>query len=112
MLSQKEISFLQYWEAHRVPFSSPVSKLVRGMPMALLFGLPIILSVAVVYLFFPDWYTKISAATSGSLLVVTIAVFCAVLFFAFFRMHFQWEMNEQAFQELKSKQQRAGAAIQ
>ncbi|MDB5201234.1 MAG: hypothetical protein JWQ27_643 [Ferruginibacter sp.] len=107
MLSEKEEAFLAYWEQNRIPFSSTPSKLVRGMPMAMMFGLPILLSVLVVYLFFPDWYTKISATTSGTFGVVVIAVFIAILFFSYFRMHFKWEMNEQAYLELKHKKQGA-----
>jgi hypothetical protein len=78
--------------------------------MAFLFGLPILLLIVVVYLFFPEWYMKISKTTSGTFDVVIIAVFVAILFFSFVRMHFKWEMNEQAYQELKYKQGREDAA--
>lgn len=112
MLSDKELAFLTYWEQNRIPQSTFISKLSRGLPMAVLFGLPIILSIAVVYLFFPEWYTKISNTTSGSLVTVVIAVLICIFFFSYFRMHFKWEMNEQAYLELKYKQKHADAAIQ
>ena len=111
MLSDKELAFLHYWEHHRLPQSSFISKLSRGLPMAIIFGLPIILSIVIVYIFFPEWYTKISATTSGTFIVIVIAVVLAVLFFSYFRMHFKWEMNEQAYLELKYKQKRSDAAI-
>ena len=110
MLSEKELEFIHYWETHRELQSGFLSKISRGLPMALVFGLPIVMSLLVVYLFFPEWYFKISASTAGSFNVIILAVFIAVLFFSYFRMHFKWEMNEQAYQELKSKQQRANAA--
>jgi uncharacterized BrkB/YihY/UPF0761 family membrane protein len=112
MLSDKELAFIEYWEENRIPQSSFTSKLIRGLPMAIIFGLPIVLSVVVVYIFFPDWYTKISNTTSGTFNVVIIAVLIAVLFFSYFRMHFKWEMNEQAYLELKHKQKKADAANQ
>ncbi len=71
--------------------------------MAIIFGLPIILSVLVVYLFFPEWYMKISNTTSGTFVVIVVAVILAILFFSFFRMHFKWEMNEQLYLELKHR---------
>ncbi|MEP6711621.1 MAG: hypothetical protein ABJA37_04350 [Ferruginibacter sp.] len=111
MLSDKELSFIEYWEQNREPQRGFISKLTRGLPMAIIFGLPIILSVAVVYFFFPDWYTKISNTTSGTLVTLVIAVVLVILFFSYFRMHFKWEMNEQAYLELKYKQKHSRAAI-
>lgn len=75
--------------------------------MASVFGLPIILSVIVVYLFFPEWYTKISKTTSGTFMAMVVAVCIAILFFAFFRMQFKWEMNEQLYLELLQKEKKS-----
>ncbi len=105
MLSEKQLQFLSYWESARERESQAGRKLTGGLPMAIIFGLPIILLVVVVYLFFPDWYMKISATTSGTFIVIVIAVLIAILFFSYSRMHFKWEMNEQLYRELKSKQQ-------
>lgn len=71
--------------------------------MALLFFLPIIISVIIVYIFFPEWYTKVSYIGSGTFFMIVIAVIIAAVFFAFFRMHYKWEMNEQLYKELKQK---------
>ncbi|MFT3907802.1 MAG: hypothetical protein QM737_00120 [Ferruginibacter sp.] len=87
-----------------------MSKLSRGLPMACLFGLPIIFSIALVYFLSPEWYTKISQAAAGSTGMILISVIIFILFFSYFRMHFKWEMNEQLYQELKSRQDRAEAA--
>jgi hypothetical protein len=112
MLSEKETQFIHYWETHRESESGFMSKISRGLPMAMLFGAPILLSILVVYLFFPDWYYKISNASSGSFGAIVVAVIIAILFFSYFRMHFKWEMNDQAYQELKQRQQRSNAAKQ
>jgi len=104
MLSEKELAFLEYWELNRVNHSLFMSKVTRGLPMALMFGLPILLFMMAVYLFFPVWYSKISGMTPGMFTVIIIAVSIAVIFFAYFRMHFKWEMNEQLYLELKHRQ--------
>jgi uncharacterized membrane protein len=110
MLSKEEEQFLQYWERNRELHSSFISKLLRGFPMACLFGLPILILIVAVYLFLPEWYIKISKTSASTFIVVVIAVFIAIIFYAFTRMHFKWEMNEQSYQELKHKQQKADAA--
>ena len=110
MLTEKELAFIDYWEREREARSSFAAKLIGGLPMATLFGLPIILFILVVYLWFPDWYTKISGTSAGSFMMVVIAVMISIIFFAYFRMHFKWEMNEQLYTELKIKQQKQEAA--
>jgi hypothetical protein len=104
MLTEKEIAFMNHWESVREAHSSFRSKLLRGLPMAMFFGLPILFSIAAVYFLSPEWYTKISQQANHSTLVVLIAVCIAVFFFSFMRMHFKWEMNEQLYNELKYKQ--------
>ncbi len=104
MYLQKEIDFMNHWEKVRDKEALFLSKLVRGLPVALIFGLPIILSLIAVYLLSPEWYTKISNAASGVLGTLIFAIIITILFFSYFRMHFKWEMNEQLYLELKSRQ--------
>lgn len=80
------------------------------MPMALLFGIPILASVVLVYFISPDWYTKISKSVSRVTITIVIAVLISVFFFAFLRMQVKWEMNEQSYQELKAKLRKSEAA--
>jgi hypothetical protein len=88
-----------------------MSKLSRGLPMACLFGLPIFLLIAIIYFVSPDWYTKVSKdIDKGSIMMIVISVFIFILFFSYFRMHFKWEMNEQFYLELKSRQKKMEAA--
>lgn len=112
MLSEKEMKFLAYWEAHRIHYSSFGSKLSRGLPMATIFILPIFLFVMGVYIFFPEWYAKVSSGFAGSVGTILIALSIAIVFFAYFRMHFLWEMNEQQYKELIWKQKKENAADQ
>lgn len=96
-----------YWERERERQNTFWGKLVNGLPMAFLFSLPIILLVLAVYIFFPDWYTKISNTSSGSFITTIVAVFICILFFSYFRMHYKWEMNEQLYRELKDKENKS-----
>jgi hypothetical protein len=110
MLSEKEIKFLQHWELVREKESSFLSKLVRGLPMACLFGLPIMFFIVIIYFLSPDWFTKISQQAAGSSTTILISVIVFILFYSYFRMHFKWEMNEQLYAELKKRQEYAEAA--
>lgn len=109
MLNDKEKYFLSYWEKVRESESKPLSKLLRGLPMAIIFCAPIFLSPILVYYFSPDWYTKVSAALSVSVSTMLIALFVLMVFIAYFRMSFKWEQNEQYYQELKAKIKRDAA---
>jgi hypothetical protein len=75
--------------------------------MACLFGLPIIFFVAIIYFLSPEWFTKVSQLVAGSSTVILISVIIFILFFSYFRMHFKWEMNEQLYKELKSKEDKS-----
>lgn len=107
MISEKEIAFLRYWERTREIENTFLSKLTRGFPMALLFGLPIILLVVVVRIFLPDWYMKLSGTSPGMFVTAIIAMIGVVIFYSYFRMQYKWEMNEQLYKELKSKENKS-----
>jgi hypothetical protein len=103
MLTSKEKEFITHWESVREEHTRFSSKLLRGLPMAILFTLPIVLFMAMVYFLSPDWYTKISQIAGSSSTAILLALFLIVLFFSVARMHFKWEMNEQIYEELKKK---------
>jgi len=106
MITEKDRAFLRYWEGNRETENTFKRKLSGGLPMALLFGLPIILLIVVIRIFLPDWYTKISKTSSGMFFTAVMAMIGVVLFYAYFRMQYNWEMNEQLYQELKSKEKK------
>ncbi|MES2430884.1 MAG: hypothetical protein V4556_08090 [Bacteroidota bacterium] len=109
MISEKEKKFMAYWEASRQKESTFLSKLLRGLPMAMIFSLPIILMVIVVMIFFPEWYMKMSGTSPGTFVTAIIAMLIVTIFYSFFRMHYKWEMNEQLYQELKAKEKKEAA---
>ena len=104
MIDEKDRQFLRYWEKNRDSENTFSNKLLKGLPKATLFGLPIILSVIIVRLYFPEWYTKISETSPGMFLTAIIAVIGIILFTSYFNMQYQWETNEQAYKELKIKE--------
>ena len=107
MITEKDKSFLRYWEENRDFENTFRRKLSGGLPMAILFGLPIILLIVVIRIFLPDWYMKISSTSSGMFFTAVVAMIVVVLFYAYFRMQYKWEMNEQLYQELKSKENKS-----
>ena len=89
--------------------------------MALMFGLPILLFFIAIKIFLPGWATtspgnkktdfdlpgwaaKFSQVSIGDIIMVVIGIIILILFYAYFRMHFKWEMNEQLYKELKYKE--------
>ena len=103
MLSEKDKDFIIYWEREKESRKTFSARLTGGLPMAALFSVPILLFITVVYLFFPEWYTKISSRLPGSIFTIVMAVIICILFFSYFRMQYKWEMNEQLYRELKQK---------
>lgn len=103
MLTEQEIKFLQYWAQNRERENTFKRKITGGMPMAFIFSMPIVLSIVVVRLFLPEWYTKISKTTPGTFITIIFAMIIVALFYSFFRMQYKWEMNEQLYKELRAK---------
>ena len=103
MLSAKEKEFMAYWEKERARHNSVPARLIAGLPMAILFCIPILLLITAVYLFLPEWYTRVSNSMAGAMTTIVIALIICILFFSYFRMQYKWEMNEQLYKELKQK---------
>ena len=106
MINEREEQFIQYWEQNRDLLKRPASKLMRGIPVAILFVLPILIVIIAVYIFNPDWYTKVAPMYSGTFTAIFVALFICILFIAYFRMQFKWESNEQMYHELLQKKKR------
>lgn len=109
MVTNEEQKFIEHWEKVRDEQNTLSYKILSGLPMAMLFALPILLFLVAVRFFFKDWYAKISHIGTGPFIAAIIAIMVVVVFYSWFRMHFKWEMNEQFYQELKSKQKKQSA---
>lgn len=128
MLTEKDMQFITRWERVREEESTFKHKFLSGLPMAFLFGLPVLIFFVVVQIFFPSWFTtathkstdivvpelseKFMKLSTGDVAMAFIAVIIVILFFSYFRMHYKWETNEQLYKELKSKEKKMhGAAL-
>jgi hypothetical protein len=99
MLSEKEKEFLQYWEENRVKEKSLLKQFFPGLPIGLCLGCAILLMLD------SGWYERANmiAETESSPTVLFLAIVGIVAFTGFFYKKFRWEMNEQAYKELKHK---------
>lgn len=104
MISEDEKKYLVYWEANRDKERKVVKQLIIGVPIGLIFAVPILISV------FSSkfWYKRADAVansqTNPAVLVIAIVLIAA--FVAIFYKRHQWEMKEQQYQEIKSREKR------
>lgn len=101
MLSPEEKKFLEYWEKNRENERDFFKQIGYGLPMGLIFGLPILLAVI-----FHDWYKNMIPISKTQIVLISIAVLAISLFFSIFRMNFRWDRNEQLYKELKLKEKK------
>lgn len=99
MVTEQEQLFIDYWQANRDKHKKTFYQLALGLPVGLVFALPVLLSVI-----FSDWYKRMIFISSTQITLIMITVFGIAVFFALFRMRFKWEENEQRYKELKFKQ--------
>lgn len=102
MLTQREKEFIRYWEAHRESEKKLVRQLIIGIPVGLLFALPVL------FLLFSGrlWYKRADMVANTQLnpFVLLAAIVLITGFVAVFYKRHQWEMKEQQYLELKTKQ--------
>ncbi len=79
-----------------------------GLPFGLLFGVPILIN------FFSGWYKSARMITNSQIsngefnpLVLIVALLLIISFVAIFSKKQKWEMNDQRYRELKSKEEAA-----
>ena len=113
-MTEREIQFLRYWEENRERESKWQHQLMIGIPIGLLFSLPII---GIVFTS-RYWYERADMAVNASLnpTVMIVAVFIISVFVAIFYKRYQWDRKEQQYKELKAKENReknaGGQAVQ
>jgi DNA repair photolyase len=105
MLTNDERLFCEYWEKNRDKEKKFMRQLATGIPIGLIFALPVLLAVI-----FHDWYKNMIYISQSQLMVIMLGVLSVTLFFAVFRNKFKWENNEQLYKELKFKEKKDNAA--
>jgi pilus assembly protein TadC len=105
MLTEEEKLFLEYWEKNRDKEKHFARQLASGLPLGLVFALPVLVAVI-----FHNWYKSMIYISGSQVIVISIGVLGIAIFFAIFRMKFKWENNEQLYKELKFKAKKDDAA--
>ena len=106
MLSEEEEAFIIYWKANREKQKRVFRQFLLGIPLALLFVIPIGLN------FFSGWNKRarmISNTSDFNPGILLLALVLIVIFIAVFSRKFRWEQNEQRYIELLAKKERQGA---
>ena len=101
MLTEEEKAFLEYWEQNRAKERKTWRQLLIGLPLGLIFTLPILVNL------FSGWYVRadMEARSESSPTVLIVAVLIIASFFAIFSKRYKWERNEQRYKELKGKEE-------
>lgn len=102
LLTEDERKFLGYWEANRLRQRKLTNQLMYGLPMGILFSVPIIIN----FLMGRFWYKRADAVgmSQFSPTVLVVAVLLIAVFIALINRKFRWEKLEQQYLELKAKE--------
>ncbi|MEY4335370.1 MAG: hypothetical protein RLZZ45_289 [Bacteroidota bacterium] len=101
-LSADEKKFLAYWEANRLREKRLTTQLMYGLPMGILFAVPIIVN----FLMGRFWYKRADAVgmSQFSPTVLVVAVLLIAVFIALINRRFRWEKLEQQYLEIQSRE--------
>ncbi len=106
MLSEKEQEFINYWKSRREKEGSFAWQLLTGIPIGLLFSMPIFIIV----LTGKFWYKRADmvAVSKLSPVVLVVAIVLIACFIAVFHRRVQWEKKEQQYLELLERERQEG----
>jgi hypothetical protein len=101
MLTLEEKKFMDYWEKNRDKQRKIVRQFILGIPVGLLFTIPILIS------FSSGWYKRAGMminTTDFNPGVLLVALLLIIGFMAIFSRRHKWDRNEQFYKELKAKE--------
>lgn len=107
MLSKEESSFIEYWEKNRLRRKKVVRQFLLGVPLGLLFVIPIVINLAT------GWYKRADMEANSSEFdprVLFVALLLIVGFTAIFWQRHQWDQYEQRYRELLARRDRDARA--
>lgn len=101
-MEERERLFVEYWEARRLKEKSLFYQVLTGLPIGLLFGIPIIL----VMFSGRYWYKRADMVANSELstIILMIAILLIAVFVAVIYKRHQWEMKEQQYLEIKARE--------
>jgi uncharacterized membrane protein len=100
MLTEEEKAFLIYWERNRDRQKKIVRQFLLGIPVGLLFVIPIVLALL------SGWDKRAvmeANSTDFNPGVLLVALLLIVGFIAIFSRRYTWEQHEQKYRELMAK---------
>jgi hypothetical protein len=100
MLTEEEKAFLIYWEKNRDRQKKVFRQLLLGIPVGLLFAIPIVLTLV------SGWYKRavmIANTADFNPGILIVALLLIVGFTAIFSRKYRWEQHEQKYLELQAK---------
>ena len=107
MLTDEEEAFIEYWKNNRDRQKKTFRQFLLGIPVALLFVIPIVVN------FFSGWYKRadmMSRTSSFNPGVLIVALLLITVFIALFSRKFRWDQQEQRYIELLAKKKKDGSA--
>lgn len=99
MLNERELRFMEYWQANHQKEGSLKHQLLTGLPLGIVFGLAspiLVLSGAF----------KLPKANHGFFITMMVAVFFIIIFISIFNKKFRYERNCDAYKELEARQKK------
>jgi hypothetical protein len=105
MLNEEEEAFILYWAANRDKQKRTFRQFLLGIPLALLFVIPIALN------FFSGWHKRAAMISNTSEFnpgVLLLALILIVVFIAILSRKLKWEQYEQRYNELLAKKAKQG----
>lgn len=99
MLTEREKTFLAYWEANRIKKGRIFHQFFSSLPLGILFALPILV------FFLVEAQRDRALITPGDLILICIGIFLVAAFYGIFRSKFNWEKKEDLYQAILRKQE-------
>lgn len=94
---------MAWWELNRDKQKKLVRQWFVGLPIGLIFVIPIIINLS------SGWYKRADMEVNSQQLnpiVLMVAMIVIVSFIAVFYKRHQWDMDEQRYKEMKAKEER------
>ena len=107
MFTAEEKEFIAYWKANREKRKKVWNQLALGLPLA------VVLILAIFINFFSNWYDKatilrneeVRKHDASLILVLVAAALLITVFVVIFSVRHKWDINEQRYRELISRNQ-------
>jgi type VI protein secretion system component VasK len=102
MSTEQEQLYIDYWEANREKQGKLATQLLFGIPIGILFSVPVLIVLLTARLWFKRADMVANSQLSPIVLIAAVALIAA--FVAVIYKRHQWEMKEQQYLEFKARQ--------